>query len=456
MKKRNKILMIGLLSTALSMNMVGVGSTKISINRKTYQEGNTNLVLNKILSDNELKQEIPHMFNYASTGNYYDGTNDPNFVTEGLYSNVDEDGTTYYYRGNVKNNNLQFGAYDEDYYVYQGKKAQYYQSQESCEEAGNSDCSAVKLASAGDKMYWKIIRVNGDGSLRLMYTGPGMKLSIVVGPSSFNEEEISGVIGATPYNLNDDDPKYTGYTYDNGTDSFVKREIDTWYNNTLGKNSAYDSMVILGRFCSDSSGYHYNETFGVNSFSSVDRLVQASSDFAKDNAPTFACPSTSESYGGSYRLKAGLITADELAYAGESYLVDGNSYLNPGQYGTLYLTMTPSDSNEYGSSSNWRIGGEVSVLILVEASGLRPVINIKTDGMTLIGDGTLDNPYTLQVAEQVEEPEESGSVENNNQENSFKNPETRSMIAIGVTIGLIIVLGTGAFVIYRKKSKEKI
>ena len=448
MKKRNKILMIGLLSTALSMNMVGVGSTKISINRKTYQEGNTNLVLNKILSDNELKQEIPHMFNYASNGNYYDGTNDPNFVTEGLYSNVDEDGTTYYYRGNVKNNNLQFGAYDEDYYVYQGKKARYYQSQESCEEARNSDCSAVKLASAGDKMYWKIVRVNGDGSIRLIYNGTSSSPSNSELASSFS-------VGYVPYNLKDNEPKYTGYTYDNGTDSFVKREIDTWYNNTLGKNSAYDSMVILGRFCSDSSGYHYNETFGGNSFSSVDRLVQASSDFAKDNAPTFACPSTSESYGGSYRLKAGLITADELAYAGESYLVDGNSYLNPGQYGTLYLTMTPSDSNKYGSSSNWRIGGEVSVLILVEASGLRPVINIKTDGMTLIGDGTLDNPYTLQVAEQVEEPEESGSVENN-QENSFKNPETRSMITIGVTIGLIVVLGTGAFVIYRKKSKEKI
>ena len=85
---------------------------------------------------------------------------------------------------------------------------------------------------------------------------------------------------------------------------------------------------------------------------------------------------------------------------------------------------------------------------------LRSVINIKTDGMTLIGDGTMENPYTLQAVEQVEEPEGSGSVENNNQENSFKNPETRSMIAIGVTIGLIIVLGTGAFVIYRKKMKK--
>ena len=43
------------------------------------------------------------------------------------------------------------------------------------------------------------------------------------------------------------------------------------------------------------------------------------------------CPATSESYGGSYRLKAGLITADELALrAGESMYVTGNnSSLHP-------------------------------------------------------------------------------------------------------------------------------
>ena len=279
MKKRNKILMIGLLTTVLSINMIKVGSTKISINRKTYQEGNTNLVLDKILSDNELKQEIPHMFNYASNGNYtnYDmeALNDPNYITEGLYSNVDEDGTTYYYRGNIKNNNLQFGAYDEDYYVYGGlveDNSQYYQSQESCQAAGVGDCSSQPLAPAGSKMYWKIVRINGDGSIRLIYNG-----------TSANDSSFT--IGSTPYNLNDDDPKYTGYTYDNGTDSFVKREIDTWYNNTLGRNSAYDSMVILGRFCSDSSGYNYD---GDGSFASYDRLGQADFDFVKDNDPTFA------------------------------------------------------------------------------------------------------------------------------------------------------------------------
>ena len=292
-------------------------------------------------------------------------------------------------------------------------------------------------------MYWKIVRINGDGSIRLIYN-----------ETSANDSSFT--IGSTPYNLNDDDPKYTGYTYDNGTDSFVKREIDTWYNNTLGKNSAYDSMVILGRFCSDSSGYNYD---GDGSFASYDRLVQASSDFAKDNAPTFACPSTSESYGGSYRLKAGLITADELVYAGESYSVEGNSYLNSGQDGPPYWTMTPNSGTPYWtrgegySSSNYIMVTFLSFNGISHFYNLRPVINIKTDGMTLIGDGTMENPYTLQVAEQVEEPEESGSVDNN-QENSFKNPETRSMITIGVTIGLIVVLGTGAFIIYRKKMKK--
>ena len=387
MKKRNKILMIGLLTTVLSINMIKVGSTKISINRKTYQEGNTNLVLDKILSDNELKQEIPHMFNYASNGNYtnYDmeALNDPNYITEGLYSNVDEDGTTYYYRGNIKNNNLQFGAYDEDYYVYGGlveDNSQYYQSQESCQAAGVGDCSSQPLAPAGSKMYWKIVRINGDGSIRLIYNG-----------TSANDSSFT--IGSTPYNLNDDDPKYTGYTYDNGTDSFVKREIDTWYNNTLGKNSAYDSMVILGRFCSDSSGYNYD---GDGSFASYDRLGQADFDFAKDNAPTFACPNTSESYGGSYRLKAGLITADKLAYAGESSYVVGNSYLNPGENGVPYWSMTPAGFDD-GSAFVWGEFGRLSYDRVRNLNGARPVINVTTDNGFASGDESVENPYILDV-----------------------------------------------------------
>ena len=112
----------------------------------------------------------------------------------------------------------------------------YFQTKESCIGAGGNDelCKPLKIASKGEKMYWKIVRVNGDGSIRLIYNGPGLKNDIII--SSFGDEEISGVVGGVPYNLERNDPKYSGYTYDNGTDSFIKKEVDTWYNNTLGSN----------------------------------------------------------------------------------------------------------------------------------------------------------------------------------------------------------------------------
>ena len=390
------------LSSILFTNSLTINHRSI-VSYNTYNEGNTtNLVLNKILSDNELKQEIPHMFNYASNGNYYDISNhkyqnNKDYITEGLYSREDEDGTTYYYRGDIDNNNLIFGAYDEDYYIYyvEGNVDQYFQSLESCQEATNRSCTPVKLASAGDKMYWKIVRINGDSSIRLIYNGPGLNdLKLGAVEVSFNEEEISGVVGAVPYNLNFNYPKYTGYTYDNGTDSFIKKEVDTWYNNTLGKNNAYDQYVILGRFCSDSSKFLEQESNIL--FSSFDRLRQVDYNFAKDNAPTFICPETTESYGGSYKLKAGLITADELVFAGESVGI-GNSYLNTGEHGEPYWTMTPDNFFYNGA------------YVLLEYAGLnssyinryytvRPVINIKTEGMTLTGDGTSDNPYYLEEA----------------------------------------------------------
>ena len=405
MKKKKIILIAILLIVTLNINYIGMIEKKITITNKEYQTGNSsNLVLDKILSDNELKTEIPHMFNYASNRNYVDydewtTLNDQNYVTTGLYSNTDEDGTTYYYRGDINNNNLQFGAYDEDYYVYYYDNSMgadpYYQSRESCPEAGSSQGEKVKLASKGDKMYWKIVRINGDGSIRLIYNGPGVNSnnfgSMV--PTSFSDEELSGVIGGVPYNFNlrTDDPKYTGYTYDNGTDSFIKKEIDTWYNNTLGSNPEYDKYVILGRFCSDTSDYHYDEYFGRNIFASTDRLRQADFDFPKDNAPTFACPNTSESYGGSYKLKAGLITADELVFAGESWAATGNSYLNPGQDGTPYWTMTPFDDRFM-----WLMdSNQLSLVPNDFVYGIRPVINLSTEGMTLVGDGTRDNPYVL-------------------------------------------------------------
>ena len=352
----------------------------------------------KVLADNEVQEEKTQMFNYASNGGYFDmsggsQSTNPEYVTNGLYSTEDEDGTSYYYRGNVTNNNVQFGEYTSDYYVY-NYSSRYFQSLASCQEY-NSRCSEsnrVKLASAGDKMYWKIVRVNGDGSLRLIYNGTSANPD--------NSDLVNSfAVGKIPYNLESNDPKYTGYTYDNGTDSFIKKEVDTWYKNTLG-SSSYDSKVLGGRFCSDSSGYKpaseygFSGMDGMNVFASYDRLGQSATGYTKENSPTLKCPVTSESYGGSYRLKAGLITADELVLGGENPGVTTDSYLNPGDSEMYYWSMTPGDFN-IGYADVWI---EVEYLISDNVSddyAVRPVINVTTENGFTSGDGTVENIYVI-------------------------------------------------------------
>ena len=363
----------------------------------SYDREQKSLALKQILEDNELQEGPEDMFNYASNGNYLDMSsgpqNNPEYVTNGLYSIEDEDGTSYYFRGNVNNNNVQFGEYTSDYYVYQGNNTNIYQSESSCTEAGNSSCTQVKLASAGDKMYWKIIRINGDGSLRLIYNGTSAN------PDN-SDLAHSYLIGQVPYNLESNDPKYAGYTYDNGTDSFIKKEVDTWYKNTLG-SSGYDSKVTVGRFCSDSSGYKPASEYGfsgmdLNVFASFDRLGQSATNYAKPNAPVLNCPSTSETYGGSYRLKAGLITADELVLAGENLGVTTDSYLSPGKSGIDCWSMTPAIFtgssafvwNEHDSLGNGYVDRDYAV---------RPVINVTTENGFTSGDGAAENPYVIQV-----------------------------------------------------------
>ena len=374
--------------------------------------------IDKILEDNKVKIIENKMFNYASNGiQYLNGELtevNEKYVTNGLYKSEDEDGVSYFYRGNIDNNNVQFGTYDNDYYVYVNGAPGYevyHQSLDSCNEFikftnRNEECKKIKLASKDDKMYWKILRINGDGSLRLIYNGTSAT------PTN-NDLAHSFIIGSGPYNLSKDNPKYSGYTYDNGTDSFIKKEVDTWYKNTLGSNSYYDSKVIEGRFCSDSSGYESAEYYNMVGdifdktdylFSSIDRLDQFVTQYQKDNSPTLKCPETSENYGGSYRLKAGLITADELLMAGEIYGVPNDGYLNldENNRNLYYSTMTPAIFYER------TVSGSNGITVFYEAYDLnstflnnysnhiRPVINIDISTSELSGDGSSSNPYQLE------------------------------------------------------------
>ena len=339
---------------------------------------------NQVLADNTVQETKAHMFNYTSEGVSSSDETDTNYVTNGLYSAEDEDGTSYYFRGNVTNNYVRFGEYQNDYKVTSASGGRYSYS---------SDGDII-VANKGDAMLWRIVRVNGDGSVRLIYEGPQSTYSGLTGP----------FIGSGDYNSSKGDPKYTGYTYDNGTDSKAKEVIDNWYNLAFG-NSVYDKMVVKGRFCSDSSGYKLASEYGSPDtstywFASYDRLFQNNLNFAKDNAPTLKCPTTSETFGGSYKLKAGLITGDELTLAGTTeYLYNNENYYLCSDRN--YWTMTPlsytSNSTAF-NTYNYDVTFAVTGGSAPDSRGYyRPVINVSKDAIFESGDGTKEKPYTLSV-----------------------------------------------------------
>ena len=115
---------------------------------------------------------------------------------EGMYKATDDLGTSYYFRGAVDNNWVKYGKYTKDtYYGWDDNKG-YNILTESCN--GVENC--YKIASKGDDIYWRIIRINGDGSIRMIYSGvtpPTESTKVIkttdtsLGNSPFNKDFIS-------------------------------------------------------------------------------------------------------------------------------------------------------------------------------------------------------------------------------------------------------------------------
>ena len=106
-------------------------------------------------------------------------------VNSGLYKAEDDYGTSYYFRGNVIDNYVSFGSYSDNSFSYllfdpnspKDTIRGSYSTQEECQteiDAGNQPpwfvCEA-KGHKVGDPIFWRIVRVNGDGSIKLIYSG---------------------------------------------------------------------------------------------------------------------------------------------------------------------------------------------------------------------------------------------------------------------------------------------
>ena len=302
--------------------------------------------------------------------------------TEALLASTEDDyGTSYYFRGSVTNNYVEFA----------------------------NKC-------------WRVVRIGGDNTVKLILHNDNTT-SATSPCSAVNNEETaafarySGSKYTSEYNINIDDNAYVGFMYGtpgsstyetthaNTNKSTILTNLETWYNNNL---KTYESVIDDNVFCNDKSnvtdttydpwsitpnglGYGTDVTY----YGATQRLVSASEN-AGGTGPSLKCNGTLSKI----PSKIGLISADELAFAGYAYyLYNEGIYLqeNAGIYGWWSLSplafrgdapivwVVYSDRGALDGYFVNYFGGDGSV---------RPYISLRSS-TNVTGDGTSENPYKI-------------------------------------------------------------
>ena len=332
-------------------------------------------------------------------------------ATESIAGNTPKD--VYYFAGDAKNNWVKFGKYQNDLIRYRGYYSSTattdyydYSTMDECTSASdyNINCTEYKYANTGDDIYWRIIRTNYDGSIRLLYSG-----------TSHNTTE--GYIGPSAFNSTYNDPMYVGYMYGttgslennrlNTNNSTIKTNIDNWYNNNLSNYSKYISTEAV--YCNDrelTPGRTYSTHSSFN-YAPYGRL-------GTNKTPTYNCTNKKDAFSGNnseakLTYPIGLMTIDELAYAGGK---SGTSLPSPYAWyylnsaggsitgSTYWWSLSPSLWN--GSSSLvWHVRGSSNGYLSGYSSvddasrGVRPAISLKSCIKYSTGNGTSETPYEI-------------------------------------------------------------
>ena len=264
-------------------------------------------------------------------------------ITNGLY--YTEEGTegnerVYFYRGAVTNNYLVFGNY-----------------------------------------CWRIVRTVEDGSVRLRYGGSPTQ----------NGETYTCPQTGTAVNIASSQAYSTSYnnkSYVNYKTSDIRTTVENWYRDNIyknGTNTKVTNLIADTPYCNDMSEPTTTNYFGV-----YDRLDT-------NKSPQYKCEDSTYAYTvakGDLTYPVGLLTADEVAYAGGVYFLSNSSYyLYTGEY---YWTMSPS---YFG-------GSRASVFFVYSTGGLNfgsvgndfaavPAVSLKPEATVKRGTGAYNDPYVI-------------------------------------------------------------
>ena len=287
---------------------------------------------------------------------------DCEYKEAGVFAAEDDYGTSYYYRGSVENNYVSFAG-----------------------------------------MTWRIIRINGDGSVRVILNDV-ITSKIMFNSSNDDNAYIGYMYGASVSSSYDE-------THKNTNDSTIKKKIDTWYEENLKNN--YSNYLADSGFCGNRKTLSSSNAVGFG------KIATYYNGYGKvlNNKPDLKCSSQNDLYtlnsssSGNKALKYSIatITSDELLLAGSgggvfdgswNYTENSNNYLN---IGAIYWTMTPAGIYiPYDSSSDVNrchilvstAGGKIDDVAVTDPIALRPVINLKSDAIKY-GTGTSSNPYRV-------------------------------------------------------------
>ena len=304
---------------------------------------------------------------------------------KGMYAKADDYTATtgmksYYYRGAVNNNWVQFGK-----------------------------------DSTGKDIYWRIIRINGDGSIRVIYSG-------TTKPESDTATVMTGTgtqIGTSAFNSSDNKAEYVGYQYIEGQqhgygkcdgtnnasctvngntvyNSTIKQAIDKWYAGTTLKDNDLiaDQIFCNDRSASSTQTADWTPTGATYYYGAYGRLINK-------KEPQLTCPTASDKFtvntsngNGALTYPVGLITADEVAMAGgKSGTSNSTYYLYTNQ---SYWSGSPDTFLSSGRASEFtvRYSGSLSSSYVSVNTGARPVVSLSSKAK-LSGNGTYSNPYTV-------------------------------------------------------------
>ena len=348
-----------ILSTAISDGNVRCNATFIT-KVPTFAE--------TILAKNEVKAPITTPGAAIST------------ASEALLASTEDDyGTSYYFRGAVTNNYVEFA----------------------------NKC-------------WRIVRVGGDGSVKLILhndntTGVANPCDAANNSASAAFARYSGEKYTSKFNTNYDDNAYVGFKYGtvgasdyasahaNINNSTILTNLETWYTNNL---KTYADTIADTVWCNDKTnvtdtsydpwgwtpnGYGYGKN--VTYYGATQRLISTNGRTG-GTGPSLKCNSGLSKI----NSKVGLITADELAYAGyAAALKNTTTYLQENATDTDWLSLSPSVFFSVYAFV-WSVNGgsgDFGNYSVNSDGGVRPAISLIISTTISGGTGTSEDPYVV-------------------------------------------------------------